>query len=237
MSNRRSLQSRQQRDNGASPVQHSRQTTALPPYEPPSCPLTESAKRKLAEISSSRDYRKYEKHLQAAIVNVQNSAAESNDRLYESKERLKKLVERREAADSQAEKSEAEEKMEDRVRELEEKVDRITAESEKALRDLIDYKEELVQQGDMMKKVIEEAAAAAASNTRISHSAARNTKRRRPANQSDDDDESSQEAADEEDVEMEDTSLQAAILSPTELLKKAKEDYSTAYNSKTMRAR
>ena len=60
---------------------------------------------------------------------------------------------------------------------------------------------------------------------------------RRPDQTSDDEDGSFEPPAEDEDAEMGGTESQAAILSPTELLKKAREEYQTAYTSKTLRAR
>jgi hypothetical protein len=146
MSARRTLVSRQQRDAPSSPVQRSgrqsevapRQPTALPPYQPPSCPLTETARRNLANISANHDYKKYDKHIKAAIQNITSCVAESNDRWYGSKERVDRMAEKRLEAGEDKEKSEAEVRAEQRAEDMEKKVDRVTADSEKALRDLID---------------------------------------------------------------------------------------------------
>jgi hypothetical protein len=255
MSSRRSLLSRQNRDSGSSAVQRPRgnrdsgvgqvqrphQPTALPPYEPPTCPLNESAKRSLANITMNLDLRKYEGHLNAAVKNITEFAGESNDRLYASKERVRRMAQRREAAQDDSEKTEAEEEAEQRAREMERKVEKLTKESEKALRDLIDYKQELVQQGGLLQRVSDEAAAAstaASASAAAASSSSRAAKReRRPDQDSEDEDESFESPADHEDVEMAGTESQVAILSPTELLKKAREEYQTAYTSKTLRAR
>jgi hypothetical protein len=238
MSARRTLLSRQQRNNASPQVQRPRQAAALPPYEPPSCPLTENAKRSLANIGTDHNYRKYEKHLQTAIQNITSFAGESNDRVYASKEKVRRMVEKREAADDDAEKTEAEEIAEYRARELEQKVEKLTAESEKALRDLIDYKTELAQQSMMLKKVTEEAYAAsayAAGSTGARDSNRRSS--RRPRNDLEDEDEDYEEPPYEQNVDMDGAAMDATILSPTELLNKAKEEYNSVYNSKTLRAR
>jgi hypothetical protein len=244
MSFRRSLISRQQRD-AASPVRRprpseaqSRQPPPLPPYEPPTCPLTETAKRSLADLASTDYYKKYEKHIKIAIQNITECAAESNDKLYESKESLKKLVEKREAAEGDQEITLEEERAEQRVRELEEKVNKLTAESEKGLRELIDYTYELSNQKEMMKNVTEAAAAASAMGMSSAAGSRKNragkAQRRQTNSLASDDDDDDDEEMEEDET---DTTIPASILSLTELLKKAKEDYATEYNSKTMRAR
>jgi len=248
MASRRSLISRQNRDAGSPAVQRPRgnrdsgvgqtprphQATALPPYEPPACPLNEDAKRSIANITMNLDLRKYEKHLNAAVKNLTVFAGESNDHLYANKERVRRMAAKREAAQDDSEKTEAEEEAEQRAREMEKKVEKLTAQSEKALRDLIDYKLELAQQSDMLQRVVDEAAASAPAASGGIRAAKRE---RRPDQSSDDEDESLEPPADDEDAEMGGTESQAAILSPTELLKKAKEDYQTKYTSKTLRAR
>lgn len=163
--------------------------------------------------------------------------AESNDRLYEAKERVRKLAERREAPDAEQEKNETERKAEARAEELENKIDRLTTEAEKALRDLIDYGDELTQQEQIMRDVTEKATVA-----RVPTGSSRSRAMRRAAgrtrNNSDDEDEEFQDG-DGMDVERAEDApeLQVDILSPTELLKKAKEEYTAAYTSKSMRAR
>lgn len=253
MASRRSLLSRQNRDSGSATVQRPRgnrdsglgqvqrssQPTALPPYEPPTCPLNEGAKRSLANITMSLDLRKYEKHLNAAVKNITEFAGESNDHLFASQERVRRMAQRREAGQDDSEKTEAEEEAEQRAREMEKRVEKLTAESEKALRDLIDYKQELAQQGELLQRVSDEAAAA---STAASASAAASGRRaarreRRPDQSSDDEDGNFEPTAEDEDVEMGGTESQAAILSPTELLKKARDEYQTTYTSQTLRTR
>lgn len=257
MSSRRSLLSRQHRgteppqvqrprqnnDAGSSAGQ-SRQLTALPPYEPPSCPLTDRASRSLANIAMSRDYKNLEKHLNAAIQNITTFAGESNDRLYQSKERVRRMAQSRENAQDDSEKTEVEERAEQRAREMEEKVERLTRESEKALRDLIDYKQELAQQGELLQSVIKEsvtsssAAATAAAVAAAAAAASRDSRRRREMlDNSEDLDDDFNPPAEGEDIEMGGPISHADILSPTELLRKAKEEYQTTYTSKTMRER
>lgn len=185
------------------------------------------------------DLRKYEKHLNAAVKNITDFAGESNDYLYASKDRVSRMAARREAAQDDSEKTEAEEEAEQRALEMEKKVEKLTAQSEKALRDLIDYKQELAQQGELLQRVSDEAAAAStAASASAAASRSRSARRERRLDQSSDDESGSFEPpAEGEDIEMGGTESQAAILSPTELLKKAREEQQTAYTSKTLRAR
>jgi E3 SUMO-protein ligase NSE2 len=89
----------------------------LPPYEPPSYPLTESAKRSLASITDNHD-----EHLDAAVKNITEFAPDSNDRLYQSKEKVSMMAQNREDAQDDSEKTEVEEAAKQRAWEMEEKV-------------------------------------------------------------------------------------------------------------------
>lgn len=104
---------------------------------------------------------------------------------------------------------------------MESKVDSLTADAEKAMRDLIDYQEELAQQTISFREITENLASAPAP-------AQRNRRRRA-------DIESDNEDADyEEPVEAE---MPASILSPTELMRSAQQLHTTSWKAKSMRAR
>lgn len=104
---------------------------------------------------------------------------------------------------------------------LERQVDKYTKDAEKALRDLIDYGDELAMQDTILRDVVENVTAAAAAQP------IRRQRRRRGADD-EDDAEASEEEAPADDVE---------VLSTVELLKTAKDDYTTKYGARTMRAR
>jgi E3 SUMO-protein ligase NSE2 len=223
MSNNRRLVSRQRRNEESSPASRPRQReseaaprqpTALPPYEPPTCPLTETAKRQLDDLRVNQDHTKYKKHLNNAITSITNCAMETNERLHARKDRVQKLAEKR-----LHQGTEDDQKMDEYVEaeryaeHLEKKVSDITTQAEKALRDLIDYGDELTMQDTIMKEVhgnIEAPLAGQRQN------------RQRVEGESED---------------SEDLAPDPDILSAVELFKQAKEDYAAEYSSKTMRAR
>lgn len=252
MSARRRLVSRTNQDAPSSPSASAAQgssaaaRTALPPYEPPLHALTASAKQQLVDLTQETDYAKYRKHLATAMATLANATADSNDALSAAKESLKKQVEKRRAKEAQqggvegddgrdkenggaGEKTEEEIATEEQVRSLEEKVERLTREAEKATRDLIDYSEELKGQESLISGVVEKASVAPA---RSHNSAARAAARRRRAAAGDSDDE-----AEDPDVEMSDAGDPADILSPSELLKQAREEAEAKYTAKSLRAR
>lgn len=257
MSSRRHLVSRTQRTDetpsrqsrrSEQPDASSTRATDLPPYEAPAYPLTMTYQRKLADTSSSRDYSRYKRHLETAIKNVTNCAAESNDRLYDAKHGLEKQVQKREANatgdDNVAEKIEAELLAEQRVASLEDKVSKLTEEAEKALRDLIDYRDEMAQQEDMLKTVCDEAISLAVPSVKRREGAGGRRNRRAQRDQDDDDSGVEDLGADasyepdQMDVDAEEAaSALANALSPTELLRNAKATYLATYNSRSKRAR
>jgi hypothetical protein len=245
MSSRRQLVSRGERALvEASPAQRPRhresearatgQHTTLPPYEPPTCPLTTSGKRALDELRLNHDYSRYKKHLDTAILNVTNCTAESNDRLHTRKKQAKSYAEKRQQASSQSEeKKEAEEAALERARDLEKKVGNLTTKAEKALRDLIDYGDELAQQEDILKSVGEYIAAAPAPTPR----AAGRQRQRRLRDEDDDEDEDYANKNMNVGEEEQGPASDPSILSPFELLKNAKDEYASSYSSKSMKTR
>jgi len=155
MSSRRHLVSRSRVNNqDASPAPRSRQRepAVLPPYEPPSCPLSAEAQRQLDHLRVNHDYSKYKKHVQSAIGTIRESAVTVNDKLSGRKDQIRKADEKR-AERGTEEKSEADIENEAYTRHMDKKVGVLTAEAEKALRDLIDYGDELAMQDSIMKDI------------------------------------------------------------------------------------
>ena len=224
MSSRRQLVSRARHNEASSPAQRSRnrnsdagtvrEPTALPPYEPPSCPLSASATRALGDIRLNHDYSKYKRHLDASVDAITNAAGDSNERLTIRRSRVKKNAEkRRNQGTEDEEKTPKEEEDELMASQLEKKVGDLTSQAEKALRDLMDYRDELAMQDTIMREIGESIAAAPAEQPSS-----------RGQNNADEDEDDTPAAA-------------PPILSAVELLKKAKQDYSATYASKSMRDR
>lgn len=123
------------------------------------------------------------------------------------------------ARQQERDKTEAEIEEERYMQTMNKKVTDSTSKGEKAMRDLIDYTDELVMRDPIMTEVNENIAAAPASLPHL--------RRKRRAVPQD-------EGEDEENISDETLAEDVAILSPVELLKKAKEDYKTSYTSKSM---
>ncbi|KAL3421848.1 chromosomal organization and DNA repair protein [Phlyctema vagabunda] len=234
MSSRRGLLSRGRRDGSTVSSPATRRpreseaptsrngATPLPDYQAPSCPLNAKAKRDLEELYSNRSTEKYKKHLQAAKQSVTASAVEPNDRLHERQERLKQYAEkRRQPGRENEDKTDAEMEEQEYTEDLEKKVEALTTKAEKALRELIDYSDELAAQDDVIRRV----------NQQIpmydpQASAEARRRRRARANGSD--------AEDDEDAE-ESSAEDTQVLSAVEILKQLQEEHSTTYSEKTMR--
>lgn len=113
----------------------------LPPYEPPSQPLNDAARRALAQISNNRGSRKFDDHLKKSTELIRDAVGATNDRAWESyalmQQRIQKLAQKGE------DKAEADIEAEQYVEKLGENVSGVTRELEAALRDIIDYRVEL----------------------------------------------------------------------------------------------
>jgi hypothetical protein len=159
----------------------------------------------------------YKKHLEVSKKNITNAIGEANDRLTAHKMKVQRAEEK--ARQHERDKTEAEAEEERYTQTMNKKVTDSTSKGEKAMRDLIDYTDELVMRDSIMTEVNENIAAAPAPVPRI--------RRQRRAAPEDEDE-------DEENIAEEAPAVDATILSPVELLQKAKEDYKASYTSKSM---
>jgi hypothetical protein len=223
MSSRKQLVSRSRLSQNLSPAQRRRdeesanpRPTPFPPYEPPSFPLTASQKRALDNLRVSYDDTAYKKHLDASKKNIINAIGEANDRLMAHKMKVQRADEK--VRQQERDKTEAEIEEEQYTQIMKKKVTDSTAKGEKAMRDLIDYTDELAMRDQIMMEVSENIAAAPAPRP------APGRRRRLDSEDRDDDEENIAEEAPAPDP----------ALSPVEVLKKAKADYVTSYTTKSM---
>jgi hypothetical protein len=196
--------------------------TELPPYEPLECALTPSAREQLERLQNSHDHSKYKKHIKSAILAVTEAATSSNDRLYERKFEAQKQAEKREKEGRENEEPTQDEKEEaDYLKTLSRKVKTMTLETEKALRELIDYDDELAMFTSRLEGVIAQIGDAPAPRP-----ARTRAQRVNPDGDVDSDDPDEEEP--EEDV---------PAIAPSDLYKNTVQQYETQYRSKSMRAR
>jgi hypothetical protein len=238
MSGRRHLVQRSRNTQVASsPAPQSRQSnstiaaseldTELPPYEPLECPLTASARLQLDRLKNTHDYGKYKKHIKASILAVTEAATLSNDRLYDRKARAQRQLDKRSRDGLENEELTQEEK-EDAgyLKVLNKKVKGMTEDTEKALRELIDYDDELAMFTQRLEGVLENIGEAPASRS------ARGRRQRRQRGS--DDEEGAEEGAEESEEEPQED---VPVIAPSDLYKKALQDYETEYRAQSMRAR
>jgi len=230
--------SRARLNNGdnASPAQRrqrdenrSKEPTPLPPYEPPICALTISGRRALDELRN-RDNADYRNHITKSKELLPNVVFDTTNRLRQRKARVEKATQRRhqqDKGDNDEDNTEIELEDELFVSVYSKQVADLTNKAEKAMRDLIDYDDELAMQETLLNDVSETIASAPVPQPRP----VRTPRQRQPRNDvSDEDDEDGEE---EEELE-EEQEPEVAALSAVELLKKAKADYTTEYQSRTM---
>jgi hypothetical protein len=229
-SNRRHLVQRNRNQEQFSPAQRGRprqsetpvqRPAALPSYQPPSCPLSDDAKRQIENLRIEQNVEKYKKHIKSAIKTLGSSTAECNERLVARKATLDKIIARTRDRDGEdGEPSEQIVEAEKIYSDLKDQVEKLTADAEKALRDLIDYGDELTMRDTIMQDVHQNIIITSAAQP------ARRMRRHR-------DDSEQNGSEDETETPAEDPE----ILSAVELLAKAKEDYAAKYRAKSMKAR
>ncbi|PBP17744.1 hypothetical protein BUE80_DR011301 [Diplocarpon rosae] len=210
---------RRQPQASETPVRQPPRQTELPPYEPPACPLSAEAQRKLDALQNPLAYEKYKKHIRTAITTVTNATADINDRLATRKDALRKTAEKRRRGGTHDEdKTESEKNDEICTKKLERAAKVETDNAEAAVRELIDYGDELRMQETLLRGVAGNIASAP------SRQPAKSRRRRAAVGSSDElGDEDEPEAAAEE----------LENLSAVVLLKKARENYAHAYNSRS----
>ncbi|TAQ89747.1 hypothetical protein B7494_g1941 [Chlorociboria aeruginascens] len=229
MSSRRHLvgrTSRQNEDSSPAPRRNREseanadpQPAVLPPYEPPSCPLTASTRRAIEQLRNNRDYDKYKKHVDLAVKNVSECAIENNDHLYARRALVEKATnKRKEKQIPDSEKTQMDIDDESYVFSMEKKVGDLTAKAEKALRELIDFKDELAMQDNILHDVSE----------KITVDPRPAVRRRQRLDDEDEDVEMDRSQAPADDAD---------ILSAVELLKNAREEYASKYTAQSMMAR
>lgn len=138
-------------------------STSLPPYQPPSCGLNDSARRALGELSNNRGTSSYETQLKDSIRQLGLSVGDLHERLRAQQERLQWLQERRQEKGTS--KTPEEERLEAHIADFETEVDELTQESEQSIRDVIDHRAEIEDQATLLRDLYTKAEAAASTST------------------------------------------------------------------------
>lgn len=125
-------------------------------YESPSFPLNEQARSKLGELSRSRELLDYQNQMKEALRNLGLSVYDIQQRLSERRDRLEQLRTRRE--ERGLEKTPDEERLEAHIQKLEQDVGPLTDQSEAAVRQVIDLRAELDDDGAILGQLYTNAA-------------------------------------------------------------------------------
>ncbi|KAI0391833.1 hypothetical protein F5Y17DRAFT_386824 [Xylariaceae sp. FL0594] len=227
------------RERGSNPSAHStpnprrrRQAEAveMPEYEPPSCPMDAAARKALSELSTNNsDLRKYEEQLKTSLELLTSTVRDINDRYSTRKSDIQSSRCGRSGTEEEEEYFQVEggDEIRKEIRHIDDEalavlrdaVPSLSAECEKAVRDVIDLRVE-VEDGRMalretVKKVEFESANAALRN--------------REANRQEDEEE------DEEGGNA--NNADPDVIGPLRILKKEKEKAATDYATKSLEER
>ncbi|KAK4989200.1 hypothetical protein LTR50_003414 [Elasticomyces elasticus] len=111
-------------------------TVELPPYEPPTHPLSADALRALTSLLQNHPTKKLEERLKNAVALVSNSAAEVNDRFFLTEQTARKRKARREQQEIEA--GSEDEQRQESLEKSRQEVDRMTTKLDESLRKVID---------------------------------------------------------------------------------------------------
>ncbi|OIW25193.1 hypothetical protein CONLIGDRAFT_84590 [Coniochaeta ligniaria NRRL 30616] len=198
----------------------------LPPYEPPSQPLNDAARRALAQISNNRSTRKFDDHLKKSTELIRDAVGATNDRAWENHATLQQRVEK--LAQAGKDKTEADLELENYVAKLGEDVSATTGQLEAGLRDVIDYRVELEDEPavlDMVRGELE----SQAQNWRPREGANMSKKKEPRPSAADglgdamNDDEDAGEEENEEDSEMREPEDRTALTGVNDVLQKVRQ--------------
>ncbi|KAI3398987.1 hypothetical protein diail_8014 [Diaporthe ilicicola] len=139
--------------------QEQQESTELPPYEPPTCPLTDDFKRQLKDLSTSRINDKYQDHTVQSARLLSTSVLAINERVTHRKkmaaQNAEKAAKRKHSGDDAEGDDEgaAAERAEAAVRELEEETTELATLIEEAMRDALDMQAALDDEKGVLRNL------------------------------------------------------------------------------------
>ncbi|KAI5464730.1 zinc-finger of the MIZ type in Nse subunit-domain-containing protein [Mariannaea sp. PMI_226] len=126
-------------------------STALPDYQPPSCPLNDAARRALGDLSNTRGTVVYQMHLKDSVRLIGSAVGDLHDRLRDQRERLDHQRARRE--EKGVEQTPEEVRLERHLEQLESRINSLTDHSEEAIREMIDRQAELEDETSILREL------------------------------------------------------------------------------------
>jgi hypothetical protein len=181
---------------------HNGASDELPPYQPPSHPLNDAARRALDQISNNRNTRQLEKHLAKSTELIRDAVGATNDRACEANEKVKQIEARH--REQKTAKTDAEEEVTEYAEGFSEEVSRVTGQLEAALRQNIDYRAELEDESEVLQAVRDQVQIEAQTwkPKPVAGGKRKNKRRKANADLDEDEDDNEEEEQGEEDVEM-----------------------------------
>ena len=135
----------------------------LPDYEPLSFSLSTAASGELGQLSNARGAATYQKQLASSITLLGNSVGDLQDRLKNQRDRLESRKRKRDEGGQPP--TAEDDRLEVHLESYEEQVQAISVQSERALRDVIDQKYGLEDEGKVLGDLYAEAATKNISST------------------------------------------------------------------------
>lgn len=127
----------------------------MPEYEPPSCPLDGRSRRKILDLASQQLSNKYSEQLASTLKLLEEGVRDINDNYADRKHKLKTFQDKRreKGGGDDDEPSEQERVLKDAVLKLRDVVPELTAESEEAVRDVIDWQVEVEDEKTALREI------------------------------------------------------------------------------------
>jgi hypothetical protein len=188
--------------------------------------LNAAARQALAQISNNRTTRKFDEHLKKSSELLRDAVGATNDRAWEANWALQRVKKR---AETGQDKPDDDRELEEYASRLSENVSVATSKLEAAIRDIIDYRVELEDEGEVLNVVRGEVAEQV--RTWESRQAKGNGKRKEPRKQADpslddameENDEDGQENEDEEESESRDPGENTPVTGVNEIMHRVRQ--------------
>lgn len=205
----------------------------LPPYQPPTHPLNDAARRALDQIANNRNTRKLEKHLEKSTALIRDAVGATNDRAYEANERIKGIDAK--VREKKMARTATDEEAVEYAEQFTDEVARVTGELEAALRQNIDYRAELEDEIAVLRAVQDEVLRQSQSwKPKPVVTRKRKAKRRQRMDSDDDEDENGGADEEQEDSEMAEADNNPPLDGVNDILQRARQTKAEEWSSTDM---
>jgi len=219
------------------PPRPSRGPTALPPYEPPTHPLTPSAQRTLQALPQTHSLTRLKRHLDVASASLTEMAGEVNDRYWQRADYVRRRKARR-AGQGHEDEGGAEEEEKEKMRE---EVEALTGKMEESVRRVIDARARVEGTESALVEaaanvVAGNGSAVAGTQSTLGASQFRQRMRKGRGRVRDEEGEGSEFEEEEEEATQEGGNGQENV-GPTQLLRKKMDEHKVRYDGLPLRTR